>query len=60
MTETRIYNKQNFTGYIRGYATTLKIESSDLIITDGYITSNDPYYKSRKITWDYINIEIDK
>ncbi|MBK2221124.1 hypothetical protein IBE88_08970 [Francisella tularensis] len=46
MPETRIYNKQNFTGYIRVYATTLKKESSDLIITDGYITSNDPYDNS--------------
>ncbi|AEB27661.1 Outer membrane protein Imp, required for envelope biogenesis / Organic solvent tolerance protein precursor [Francisella cf. novicida Fx1] len=60
MPETRIYNKQNFTGYIRGYATTLKKESSDLIITDGYITSNDPYDNSWKITGDYINIDIDK
>ncbi|MBK2094558.1 LPS-assembly protein LptD [Francisella philomiragia] len=58
MPDTRMYSKQNYSGYIRGYAKTLKKEEDgDLILSDGYVTSNDPYDNTWKITGKYIDID---
>lgn len=55
---TRIYNKENFSGYLRGYAKSFKKEdANNLILTDGYITSGGPYDNAWKITGDNINID---
>ena len=58
MPDTRIYDKDHFSGYLRGYAKTFKKETSgDLILTDGYITSGDPYDNAWKITGNNIDID---
>ncbi|MED7789190.1 LPS assembly protein LptD [Francisella sp. 19X1-34] len=55
---TRIYNKENFSGYLRGYATTFKKEDpNNLLLTDGYITSGGPYDNAWKITGKNIDID---
>lgn len=56
--DTRIYNKENFSGYLRGYAKTFKKEdANNLILTDGYITSGGPYDNAWKITGKNIDID---
>lgn len=58
MPDTRIYNKDNFTGYLRGYAKTLKKEEDgNLMLSDGYITSGGPYDNAWKITGSDIDID---
>ncbi|ASG67712.1 LPS biosynthesis protein [Francisella halioticida] len=56
--DTRIYNKENFSGYLRGYAKSFKKEdANNLILTDGYITSGGPYDNAWKITGKNIDID---
>ncbi|WKL76766.1 LPS assembly protein LptD [Francisella tularensis subsp. mediasiatica] len=58
MPKTRIYDKEHFSGYLRGYAKTFKKESSgDIVLSDGYITSGDPYDNAWKITGNNIDID---
>lgn len=43
---------------MRGYAKTFKKESSgDIVLSDGYITSGDPYDNAWKITGNNIDID---
>ncbi|API86383.1 LPS-assembly protein LptD [Francisella uliginis] len=56
--DTRIYNKDNFSGYLRGYAKSFKKEdANNLILSDGYITSGGPYDNAWKITGKNIDID---
>jgi LPS-assembly protein len=55
--ETRIYDKEHFSGYLRGYADTFKKQGDDLILKNGYITSGDPYDNDWKLTGKTIDID---
>ncbi|MDE4980477.1 LPS-assembly protein LptD, partial [Francisella tularensis subsp. holarctica] len=58
MPKNRIYDKEHFSGYFRGYAKTFKKESSgEIVHSDGYITSGDPYAQAWKITGKTIYID---
>ncbi|MED7820371.1 MULTISPECIES: LPS-assembly protein LptD [unclassified Francisella] len=59
--ERRIYRREKYSNYIRGYATSLiKNPKGDLIIRDGYITTGSPYDNDWKISGRYINIDTKK
>lgn len=59
--DTRIYDKEHFSGYLRGYGKTFKKEDdANLMLTDGYITSGGPYDNAWKITGDNIDIDTEE
>lgn len=55
--DTRIYDKEHFSGYLRGYADTFKKQGDDLTLEDAYITSGDPYDNDWKLTGKTIDID---
>ena len=54
---TKIYDKEHFSGYLRGFGSSLKKQGDDIILKDGYITSGDPYDNDWKITGKTIDID---
>ncbi|QLE79809.1 LPS assembly protein LptD [Francisella sp. Scap27] len=55
---TRIYDKDHYSGYLRGYANSMKKEDADnLIFNDAYITSGGPYDNDWKISGENIDID---
>ena len=58
--KTRIYDKEHFSGYLRGYADTFKRQGDDITIEDSYITSGGPYDNAWKLTGKTIDIDTKK
>ncbi len=58
--KTRIYDKEHFTGYLRGYAESFKKQGDNFIFENGYITSADPYDNDWKLTGKIIDIDTGK
>ncbi|AIT09158.1 LPS biosynthesis protein [Candidatus Francisella endociliophora] len=54
--DTRIYDKEHFSGHLRGYGKSFKKQGDDLYLENGYITSGDPYDNDWKLTGDNIDI----
>lgn len=56
--KTDIYSKNNFTGHIRGYASTFRrLNDKDINMTDGYITSDSPLDNTWKISAKSIDMD---
>ncbi|WP_193790878.1 LPS-assembly protein LptD [Francisella uliginis] len=59
--DTRIYNRNNFSGYLRGYTESFKKDKDDnLMFSNGYITTGDPYDEAWKITTQNMIIDTKK
>ncbi|AJC49384.1 LPS-assembly protein LptD [Allofrancisella guangzhouensis] len=58
---THMYDKEHFSGHLRGHAKTFEKEDQDnLMMEDAYITSGDPTDNDWKITGKNINIDTNK
>ena len=58
--ETRIYDEKHFSGYLRGYGSSLKKQGDDITLEDGYITSGGPYDNDWKLTGKTIDIDTEQ
>lgn len=55
---TRIYDREHYSGYLRGYADSMKKQDADnLMFNDAYITSGGPYDDDWKISGENIDID---
>ncbi|WP_150466809.1 LPS-assembly protein LptD [Francisella sp. SYW-9] len=54
---TRMYNKENFSGYIRGYGKSFLKKKNNILISDGYITTGSPYDNDWRLTGRNIDID---
>ena len=58
---TRMYDKEHFSGHLRGYGDTFKKNADgNIFLEDGYITSGDPYDNDWKMTGNNIDIDTEE
>ncbi len=55
--QTRMYNRKNFSGYMRGYANSFIKKKNNTLLSDGYITTGEPYDNDWRLTGDNIDID---